>query len=122
MANEALYKIGYTLNNGDLDESDSFSFRDDQANELVEAGVQTVGFATHELLDLGDVADAGICVFRNIDPTNFVEIGRVIAAAFEPFTKIRPGKAAVIEPADTVTWYVKANTAAVGLKKYIPSL
>ena len=96
------------------------SVTDDQATAIVEAGGQTVG-TSHEVLDLGDVAAPSTCILRNSDAANYVEIGREIAAAFEPFARIRPGQIAILQPASGVTLYAKADTAPVTLNRFIPS-
>jgi hypothetical protein len=92
----------------------------DQATPVVERGIQIVG-TTHEAIRLGDVTTAGAMVLRNLDDENFVEIGRVISAAFEPFDTIGPGEARVIKPPSGVTLYAKADTDSVRLNRFIPS-
>lgn len=91
----------------------------DCATGIVERGTQVVG-TTAEVLALGD-ATAGPVGLYNSDDTNYVEVGRMISAAFEAFGKVSPGGVGWLEVAAGVTWYVKANTAAVELKRFIPS-
>lgn len=91
----------------------------DCATGIIERGTQVVG-TTPEVLALGD-ATAGPVGFYNADATNFVEVGRMISAAFEPFGKVSPGGIGWLEIADSVTWYVQADTASVELKRFVPS-
>lgn len=121
MADEASYRLIATVVKGELSERFDETFKADMSGSYIEAGIQNVGTA-YEALDVGDVTTPGSCLFQNLDSTNFVEIGREIAAAFQAFAKIEPGEfAGPIKPASGVTWYVKADTAAVALKKFIPS-
>lgn len=121
MADELAYRVIATAAKGELSERFDESFNADMSGNYIEAGIQNVG-TTHEALDVGDVSTPGPCLFQNLDSTNFVEIGREIAAAFQAFAKVGPGAfAGPIQPAAGVTWYVKADTAAVPLKKFIPS-
>jgi hypothetical protein len=92
----------------------------DNATAAVEAGSQTIG-TTHEVLDLGDVSTPRIILLKNPDSANYVEIGRVISASFEAFSKIEAGSIGIVTPASGVTLYAKANSAPVSLQKFIPS-
>lgn len=110
------------LRNGTL--IDSFTpdtYQADQTTALLTAGVQIIGFAAHEILDLGDVTSAGPAGFTNLDAANYVEIGRDSGGTFIPFCQIPAGKSQVIWLVGGVVYYAKANTANVNLKKWIGS-
>jgi hypothetical protein len=92
----------------------------DMGSALIEAGSQTVG-TTHEVLDLGDVSTPRIVVLVNGDSANYVQVGRVISASFEAFSDIEAGSLGIVKPPSGVTLYVKANSAPVNIKKFIPS-
>lgn len=80
------------------------------------AGVQDIGFAAHEALTIGsDVGTAGWGEFRNLDTTNFVQIGLDVAGTFYPFAKLLPGESFPV-PLATKDLYAKADTAAVQLE------
>lgn len=82
------------------------------------SGVQDVGFAAHELLTSdADFGTAGWAWFRNLDDTNFVELGLDVAAAFVPFAKLLPGEHFVV-PLATKSIYAKSDTAAVKVRKH----
>ena len=73
-------------------------------------GAPTIG-TTEEALPMGDVATAGWAVFRNLDATNYVEIGTVPVATFVPFLKLKPGEWFACR-LGTNAPYAKANTAS----------
>ncbi len=76
---------------------------------------QTIG-TTYEALGINaDVATAGWAFFRNLDTTNYVEVGVEVAAAFYPLIKLKAGEAAIVRLA-TSSVFAKANTAAVNLE------
>jgi hypothetical protein len=85
-------------------------------NALV-SNVQVVGFAAHEELALGDVTTPGICWVKNLDGTNYIEIGIDVAAAFVPFLKLAAGDPPALFrfSAGAAAPYAKANTADVKL-------
>lgn len=64
----------------------------DQTEKTSYANTQTVAFAAHVALLKGSVTNVGVCYFRNLDATNFVEIGIDVAATFHPTAKIKPGE------------------------------
>jgi hypothetical protein len=80
------------------------------------ASVQDIGFAAHELLVIpAELATLGYAYLRNLDSTNYVEIGRDVAATFYPVLKLKPGEVALVRFSN-VALYAKANTAAVKLQ------
>lgn len=83
------------------------------------SGAQTIG-TSYEAIAIGDVATAGVAVFKNLDATNYVEIGVEVSAAFYAFAKLKPGEAYPIRLASG-TIFAKANTAPVSLEYTIYS-
>lgn len=78
---------------------------------------QDIGFATHEALAIpSDVASLGVTMFENCDATNYVEIGVVVSATFYPSMRLLAGEAFPMRLSPAVTYYAKANTAAVKLR------
>lgn len=122
MANEITTQISMSLANGSLTDSVSSNFRTNQATADAAGGSQTIGFASHEAVVLGDVSSIGPSVFKNLDATHFVEIGIDDTGTFVPIVKIMPGEAALFQPASGVVLYAKADTAAVKIRRLIPSL
>lgn len=90
-----------------------------QASNIYVSGVQNIGTSA-EIIDLGSVAtDGGSAFFRNLDATNFVEVGLDVSATFVPFLKIPPGEQCYLTGLSDKDVYARANTAAVDLEYYI---
>lgn len=81
-------------------------------------GVQVVG-TTHVALNVSGLLNLGMAYFKNLDDTNFVDIGVDVAAAFHPLIRLKPGEATVLRLAATSAPYAKADTAAVRLQANI---
>jgi len=115
MADEITYQFQTVLNNGNLqDQYSSGSSSADQSNAKLIRNVQTIGFATHEALELGDVATPGYAVFKNLDDTNFVQIGLEVGGTFYPFAKLSSENQGMV-PLANVTFYAQADSADVEL-------
>ncbi len=93
----------------------------DQSAKGGQGGIQNIGFAADEAIDVGDVTTVGWCIFRNLDDTNFVEVGIEVAATFEPMIRIEPGETALFRLSQDAgaTLYAQADTAAVDLEYYL---
>lgn len=78
---------------------------------------QNIG-TTYEALSLGGVTTVGsIARFKNLDSTNYVEIGKEIAGpAFDGFCRLGPGLKSGWIPLSSVSLFGRANTAAVDLE------
>jgi hypothetical protein len=63
-------------------------------------------------LAVGDVGTLGLFMIRNLDSTNYVQIGKKVAGAMEASIRLRPGIPMVIQSEPGITWTAKANTAA----------
>jgi hypothetical protein len=90
------------------------TFTADQTGDKYESGVQSIG-TTEEALVKGDVGIVGYVAVRNLDATNFVQLG---ATAGVYSIKLLPGKGAVL-PWDGTTVLAKADTAAVEVEYLI---
>ena len=80
-------------------------------------GTQSIGNAAHEAIVITELTTLGWCRFRNMDPTNYVEIGLDVAATFYPLVRIETGEECIFRMAQGITPYAQANTAAVILAK-----
>lgn len=77
---------------------------------------QNIG-TTYEALDLGGVTTVGsFARFKNLDSTNYVEVGLEVAAAFYGLCRLAPGLKSGWIPLSTVSLFGRANTAAVDLE------
>lgn len=77
------------------------------------AGGQIIG-TTHETISVGDVGTEGWAWFKNLDSTNYVEIGVDVAASFYGVIRLNAGEWCVARLSDQ-TYYARANTANVTL-------
>jgi hypothetical protein len=84
------------------------------------SGVQEIGHAAHEAIDVGDVGTVGMVMFRNLGPTNLVQIGIDDTGAFVPFIKMNVNETAgPFRVAAGVALYAQATTAAVKIERMI---
>ncbi len=77
------------------------------------ANVQNIG-TTAEALVIGDCAVLGYLFVKNMDPTNYVQLGLDSAVSTQIFAKLRPNEFCLI-PVNGNTVYAKANVAAADL-------
>ena len=119
MANEITYSATITVRKGELSKTLNFSDVSSLSASPVycAGGVQNVG-TTEEAVAVGDVASAGFAYFKNVDATNYVQLGAMNGGTFVPFVKLTAGQACVL-PLGTSAPYAKANTAAVALDYFI---
>lgn len=88
----------------------------DLASTAGAGGAQTIGHSAHEQITKGDTTDGGVYFFRNLDQTNFVEVGiQHSGSTFVAFLKLLPGEYSVGRLSSS-TIFAKANTAAVNLQ------
>ena len=120
MANEIQLNTQFSLATGLLteriSEAGSFSLSDTTPSNV--GGIPSIGFAAHEALPMGDVAAAGWGFFKNLDATNYVQIGVDNTGTFIPFLRLNAGEFCFVRLATNAP-YAKANTAAVQLKYLI---
>ena len=117
MADEIAVTIALSVAKGNLALAiASERFLPDMSGTRYIDNVQNIG-TTAEALGVGDVGTAGWAYFKNLDLTNYVEIGRDISG-FQAFIKLLPGEACVVR-LGTSAPYAKANTAAIDLKYVI---
>ena len=115
MANEISLNVIGTIING--------TFRDDfrpagvQITQTVlffAGGVQSIG-TSEEAIAIGDIATLGMAFFQNCDATNFVTVGTFVAATYYPAVKLKAGEVAALRLVSGLTYYAKADGAAVKL-------
>lgn len=86
----------------------------DMSGTNMSAQVQSIA-TSHEVIEFGDISTAGWAFFRNVDATNYVEIGLEVSSTFYAFMKLEPGEAAVLRLGGTGI-YAQADTAAADLQ------
>jgi hypothetical protein len=117
MADEATVTTSLTFAKGsvDLTLSDVGSTFDVAGTRYVR-GVQEVGFATDEALDMGDLTDPGWCYMRNLDTSNYVEV--YAATGETAFMRLLAGEHICFRMVATAP-FVQADTAAIDLEYMI---
>lgn len=115
MANEITYTSGLEVTNGNLSRLViAETTNADQTNALCVHNSQTIG-TSHETIYTGDLSTPRWARFKNLDDTNYVEIGLDVSATFYPLVKLLAGETALLPLAASITPYARANTAAVEL-------
>ena len=125
MANEINFNASIQVRKGNY--VDSFvpgSISLDLASASGDGGVQDICYTTicaqGEALGVTDVTNGGVFWFRNLDDTNYVEIGTQVSGTFYPFLKLLAGEYAVGR-IGTSAPYARANSAVVKLQYRILS-
>jgi hypothetical protein len=119
MANEFTVTSSFKLDNGNDSFSRTISFNADQsAVGGPTPGVLSIG-TSHEALTTNDLTNKGWAVLKNLDDTNFVEVGVDVSATFYPLLKLLPGEQVQVRLSPAVTVYAQADTAAVRLDAQI---
>jgi hypothetical protein len=117
MANEIKIVTNLTAAKGHASFARSRTVQADWATARVSIMTQAIGNGAHEALTPpADLATNGWAIFTNLDPTNYIEIGRDVAAAFVPMARLNAGESACFRVAQGVTLYAKANTASCDLE------
>lgn len=117
MSNEISVTVNARVRNGYLDVSFSpGALLFDQNSAIASGGVQSIGTSTNcEFIALGDVSTAGYAWFRNLDTTNYVEIGTGTGTSFVASMRLKPGNVALCPLHPTNAPSAKANTGACNL-------
>jgi hypothetical protein len=119
MSNEITKVNQVRVAKGNLDLTRSSTSQITMTGDHMTYAVQSIGTGAHELLAIGsDVATAGVFYLRNLDATNYVEIGTDVAAAFSPTIKLKAGETADGRFATTAI-YAKANGGTVKLEFWV---
>lgn len=125
MANEINFNASINIRKGNLIESFTpGSITIDLASNKGDGGVQEICnlsvCSQGEEVITTDVAIGGLFFFRNLDETNYIEIGTQVSSVFKPFLKLLPGEYSVGR-LGTATIYARANSGLVSLQYRILS-
>ena len=114
MADEIKVTTRLSITKGYLSSSESVvNLLVSQTGDGISSGTQTIG-TTAEAIGLGDLTTPGYAFFRNLDLTNFMQIGQDISGGgFEEFCRLGPGEVALfrIDLATGGVLQAKADTA-----------
>lgn len=64
------------------------------------------------VLPVGGVTTSGVIYLKNLDDTNYVQLGTQVSGTFYPVLRLKPGDIAVWRLDPTATLRLLANTAA----------
>jgi len=118
MASEITLSGGLALQRNGTSLSVSLAKNIDMTGNEYILGVQIIGITT-EAIDLGDATTPGYMWFKNLDPTNFVQLALATpVTGANAFAKLLPNEAFPIPCKQTVI-YAMADTAPVSLQKFI---
>lgn len=124
MANEITLSNGLDIQKGNLKRT--IAKVDDKhtlTGSRVMCNTQLIG-TSEETLYIGDLTSVGAAMFRNLDATNFIEIGVLENSVFRAFLKLDAGKASSCYLSDdsllgtppNSAIYAKADTASALLE------
>lgn len=123
MSNEITVNVALRAKNGNLD----FLFAPgtllfNQTSQVGAGGIQIIGTATNaELVAVGDVTTAGWTVFRNLDTTNYIDVGTGTGTSFVASLRLLAGECAIAPIHPTNVPSARANSAACNLQYFILS-
>lgn len=89
---------------------------DDQVGTDFVSGTQQIGTTEEQISWSSDIGDEGWMVIRNLDPTNYVQVGFATGVYG---MRIYPGQFAVFPAEPGLSIYVKANTAACQVQYFV---
>ena len=111
MADEIKITIKGKVTNGEYKTDWNFSqFSVNQAASGAASGVQSIGTSA-ENIAVGDVSTAGYLFIKNLDATNYVDIGKD-NTGFVAVGKLKAGEMCCFRVAGSTTIQLKADTAA----------
>jgi len=120
MANEITLNLKMSVVKTFLDhEENPGALNVSMTGSTASGGSQTIA-TTATTIGVGSVTTAGYSYFRNLGPTNSVEIGTGTGTSFVAFAKLKAGEASILR-LGTNAPTAKAATAAIDLQYYILS-
>jgi hypothetical protein len=115
MANEIEISVSISASKSGMTVNRAETFKVDMSGESMIHGVQNVGTSI-EVLDLaeGSIGTSGWCFIKNLDSTNYIDVGRAGVDADEHTVKLKAGESCVFRAAGVL--YGKSNTAALNIE------
>ena len=115
MASEITAVTGLSVTKGNLVASHATkTMKYDMTGTHRCSSTQDVGTSHEALVIPAEVATPGWCHMKNLDATNYVEVGVLVSSTFYPLLKLKPTEEIVFR-LGTSSPYAKANTATVKL-------
>lgn len=119
MASEITAVTGITVNKGNISFTRAVNQSIDMSGTHFSWQVQNIATTQEQLVIAADVATNGVAWFRNLDLTNYVEIGLYISSVFYPLLRLKPGETARARLSPGVAVYAQAHTLAVDLEHIV---
>jgi hypothetical protein len=118
MANTLTLTINANWTNGtNRSASRSYGGSITTSGAIYDLDIQTIGTSDETVTFVADISALGFIYLRNLDPTNFVEIGYTSGTYF---AKLKPGEACSFRAGSGLTVIpAKADTGAIDLEKFI---
>lgn len=120
MASELTATCNFRYSKNGVELARNISAVVDISGNYINYAVQNIG-TTEEALVLNDVTfgTAGYILVKNLDSTNYVTLGRLVTAVYQPFTKLKAGEVALFRLDQTSAPYAKANASACNLEYWL---
>lgn len=118
MANEISTSVSITYSKGELSGSVTASKQITLNGTRKSGNVQDIGTSAHEALGIGaDIGTLGWAYFKNLDASNYVELGKDSGGSFINLVRLNAGEFALFRLSQIATnaLYAKANTGTVKL-------
>lgn len=116
MANEISVTVGLSVTKDELVVKESTTtIRRTMTGTHAASSVQDVGTTYEALAFPAELATLGYCYLKNVDATNYIEIGRDVGAAFYGVIRLLPGDVQLVR-FSAATMYARANTATAKLR------
>ena len=111
MANEITATFSMIYVNGESDDTlGPIQTQTDQTTEGIYSNTQIIGTASETVVIGADIVAHGLCFVKNLDATNFIEVGPD-SAGIVNFFKLLPGQWAWFPLHPSATIKAKADTA-----------
>jgi hypothetical protein len=119
MANEITYSMSLSCVKGNSSEKQApGTLNADQTTQGVAGDVQIIG-TSEEVVAYGDLVAPRWAFFRNLDTTNYIDIGPTSGGAMVACIRLKAGECAQFPIGASVVLRAQANTASCKLKKLI---
>ena len=121
MADEINLAFTISVSNGNFFYDRTETIIMDQATASgANPGVVNVGTASGgEVIALGDIATEGVGVIKNLDTTNFVEVGPESGGVIVPLLKFKPGEGFPLRLSPGQVYRARADTGVCKLLVHI---
>jgi hypothetical protein len=92
----------------------------DQSTQALSDQTQTIPTSWTAINIAAEVASYGVGCFRNLDVTNYVQIGIFASTGnIKPFAKVKAGECYPLRLDPSAIYYAKANTASIKLRTMV---